>query len=197
MKTRKDGDFHGLKILFNIIMPFNTSTRKPENQAKDPLKRPSPAAILSLVMDSPASCPVHVGAISKDWRFCAGGCDRDVRILEGWKGNGGNVECHPPPTKIISVKGNVYKGYSTWIYVKEGCMGFGSDSSLRMVAIYDNVRLISNFGTHNRRGILQAIMSGYQLKILRGKGAYWKQRYPHPKTSDPCRWWGRIGQDNI
>ena len=80
----------------------------PENhQAEDLLKRP--AAILSLVMDSPASCPVHVGAISKDWRFCAGGCDRDVRILEGWKGNGGNVT----PQKIISVKGNVYKGYST------------------------------------------------------------------------------------
>lgn len=48
--------------------------------SQDPLKRP--AAIVSLVMDSPASSPpVHVGAVSNDWRLAAGGCDRDVRIF--------------------------------------------------------------------------------------------------------------------
>ena len=75
------------QVLFGIQKAFGLiikgSSRGFLHHPKDPLKRP--AALVSLVMDSPASCPVHVGAISDDWRFAAGGCDRDVRTLRDKK----------------------------------------------------------------------------------------------------------------
>lgn len=45
---------------------------------QDELHRP--ASIVSLLLDT-AEVPVHVGSISDDQRFCAAGCDRDVRIF--------------------------------------------------------------------------------------------------------------------
>ena len=48
--------------------------------AQDELHRP--ASIVSLLLDT-AEVPVHVGSISDDQRFCAAGCDRDVRTTAG------------------------------------------------------------------------------------------------------------------
>ena len=45
--------------------------------AQDELHRP--ASIVSLLLDTAPEVPVHVGSISDDQRFCAAGCDRDVR----------------------------------------------------------------------------------------------------------------------
>ncbi|CAL1161529.1 unnamed protein product [Cladocopium goreaui] len=46
---------------------------------QDELHRP--ASIVSLLLDTAPEVPVHVGSISDDQRFCAAGCDRDVRIF--------------------------------------------------------------------------------------------------------------------
>ena len=52
--------------------------------AQDELHRP--ASIVSLLLDTAPEVPVHVGSISDDQRFCAAGCDRDVRTTAGRRG---------------------------------------------------------------------------------------------------------------
>ena len=113
---------------------------------KDPLKRP--AAIVSLVMDSPASSPpVHVGAISNDWRLAAGGCDRDVRKFEGLTKTR-EMDGIFGQKKSFFVIWEGLKGYSTWNWCRGRSYGLWlnyKNSSLWMVAIYDNVWLMSNY----------------------------------------------------